>query len=1323
MRDVQLSWPAGKSLRLPSRVVASALVLALAISAVRAFAAAEGTPKDREAQAVNWQLERVYVPADRAEEWPREPGQRYVPMEAKEFEDRLSRLQKRADPSIPPAASLISGDYSATYKDENLIEGRAVWTFDFRGQQATTAVLGDSNLPIADAQWLNSSKAPLIGNDELGRLNAVVDRAGSLLCKWSMQGRHDGPHAVVFDLRLPSAPLNKLHIKLPADRVPLVDQGVAETLGPVEAGMQNWLINLGGFSKVTLRIVDQNAAIEQHNRPLIDSSLDYDFSGIGLELTARFHLCSLGALPRQLKLNVDGPLSVVSVRLGSEPLVFSASQSNSASTEIELQLPEMAPKTQADLQVTAVAPISWNSRWVLPGLRIANCHWEKGDANLRIAPVLCLADLDCGDSRRTGTGPERQECADERENGKVALQCFSDQPKIAVILSPRAEQIEFASGSEFTLRANECSARSTFDFTALAGEQFTLEGEVSPSWIIDDVECASPERLTNWSYQVQAGQWGRLILELASPVKAGRDLKITIHARSRRAPQGERLGIRDFELLRFIGVKPRRQLISLHAIDPYQLQLSGAEALHAFSPSQLSPADSELLIPDQAQLIFEDDEAARPLGVSLALRPPRYQAEIDEQVIVEDDTFTESYRFAITPQGREMSRVLVRFSQPRTEAPKWSFTGRGALELKARQFSDAEQAPIGPEGDVWEVLLPEPQSGPFEVCAQRQSALNGDTPIALAALVGAESQSGTVTISSTGRFLPQLTSRRLTALPVSPASALQQSKVVAAFHYEPAEDTLLVAEPPLVIAANQKQSAEHSAWVWRAVLNSRFDHGSTENDLLCEIENEGQKQIEFGLPLDAELRETRVNENAISDAELSPGGTVALPLPTGMRFITVRMSWTERPSKASSYQNRFVQAPWPDCNLPMISKKWVVDLPPGTTISTAQIAGENVVAASWIARVFGPAAENFGHQPGQLSSGITEAEIDTGLKSPWTIPGEKPAGIAGWTRYVFDDGGKLPGRLWLANRQTELVCFWATLLFASGLSWFAGSRPREWSVAVLAFALAVALIAPPAWIPITSAVWLGLASGRVLILIRPSSTVAQISNERSRLAFKLEKMAPTTFVVLAVLVASASSAAPTDGVKLAEVNSNVRQVLIPIDDMQKPTGGNYFLTPAFYDEFVRATDDGPPTSDYLIRTAKYFAEAGSRSASAEASAGDWLAEYEIDSAVDNAEFKFPFDRQSIALFPDGAAVDGKSKPFSWDSKSRQITVGLGPSGRHRLELKFRPCLQNGQVDFAIPRAATARIVMNPPARQLWEAPWRRKSPRKTSQQTEKSRFL
>src|SRR4051794_23156780 len=94
-----------------------------------AFAAEQDSAKNPDAHSdiSTLRFQRVIVPADRPEDWPRKPDQRYLPMPGQEFEKRLAFLRGVAGGNEQlKSARLVQADYRASLIGTNLI-GQLEW--------------------------------------------------------------------------------------------------------------------------------------------------------------------------------------------------------------------------------------------------------------------------------------------------------------------------------------------------------------------------------------------------------------------------------------------------------------------------------------------------------------------------------------------------------------------------------------------------------------------------------------------------------------------------------------------------------------------------------------------------------------------------------------------------------------------------------------------------------------------------------------------------------------------------------------------------------------------------------------------------------------------------------------------------------------------------------------------------------------------------------------------------------------------------------------------------------------------------------------------
>ena len=157
------------------RTISTLAWICLLVVVVEPAIGQSGDSKPTSAEEFHWRFQRLLVPANRPEDWPRDKHEHYLPMPAEEFEQRLAQL--RGQPATVPQnaeSQLVQAEYTAQWSDGNLVDGRAVWEFQHKGSQRDVVVLGDCRLPLADARWQSKSGNPTVEDD---RKSAAEDSA------------------------------------------------------------------------------------------------------------------------------------------------------------------------------------------------------------------------------------------------------------------------------------------------------------------------------------------------------------------------------------------------------------------------------------------------------------------------------------------------------------------------------------------------------------------------------------------------------------------------------------------------------------------------------------------------------------------------------------------------------------------------------------------------------------------------------------------------------------------------------------------------------------------------------------------------------------------------------------------------------------------------------------------------------------------------------------------------------------------------------------------------------------------------------------------
>ena len=1282
--------------------------------------------------------QRLLVPADHPEDWPRDLSEHYLPIPAEEFEARIARLRQASLNRTPGPVELVQASYSAELDAGRTLRGTLDWKFTRQGEAPITLPLGDCRLSLANFKWIEgspstseksaqpaeSSLPAVVGNDQNGQLNALVDRAGRMRGSWSADGHRDPDGTIVFALQLANCSLNDLQLTLPEGLTPTTDCGMVSAVDGPEADRRRWRIELGGNDRTTLRIAKESAPLHTTAKTFVRQSMRYEFTPHGLELTAEFHLNVVGNPLREIKFAVDQSLVVVRAQSGNSELPVSMVKNIAASQdniqELELGFPEPLRGSNVVVRLNAIAPMKFDNKWSLPLLRMQDSDWETGKADLIVPASLSVDELvtkDCGQ-----TGSEQSPVPNPGEEIHLAL--FNERPEIAIRLSRARQQLRVIAGTSVSLRANEGTGRFVCEFNVDQGELFSLDGEIAPQWIIEDVESIPAGLVADWSQQLTPGGAGKLKVQLAAPITPQHKLQLSLTGRRRNAPWREAVHTDDLAMVAFPNAVVSRHVISVQAAENYQLQLRGSTQLSRLDSAHLAAADAALLDETPSGLVFVDDDNSQNLAVSLAGKAPQYDATIESEAFVGDDRLTETYRFSITPQGRELGRFNLRFSQLRNTPITWSMEDQPGATVTARRLNESESSVLTWPGDVWEIVLPTPQADPFVLTASRTTPVSDDMPLALASLIDAQTQSGTIQITSVAHDLPEIHSRRLKSIPIEPPAGNQYATTLAAFRYEPEEDTLLTADPPLVVLPHGSGTPLAQAWIWQATLESRLNRGGVDNVLTCKLENAGQERLQFQAPTGAELRAAFVDGQQIKD--LGADASVwKIALPADKRFSTIVLCWNDKqsvPDTLSSYT-----AQWPAVDVQTLSRHWTVLAPPGATLADAQIGNSHITEVPWTRRLFGPLARIADTNMARFRASKTEPQpaIPVGqeskesgtkpqqtfaegnpatpqpaiLRSPWSDgTGPNASDDIGWDRYQFE--GSAPGdRVWIADKQSLWSWTWSLFLIVTAARWWLGIRPLSVDIGLLGTATLIALWIAAPWTPFSAAIWLGLIGGLLMAWItewlRSRNTAAQRMDKKAAKSELLKGIAVAVMLMAFVRRDVALAQDGANGLETPHANkASVRKVLVPVDKEGQPSGGLYYLSQAFHDELVQSTGNSLAAAPYLITRAVYTAGPNDQSKAADQQTGDWQAEFEIHSLAEQVELKLPLGFAGAALVPDGIKLDGQPAEFRSDDRHQNLMVDLKDQGTHRLDVVFHPAAYPSGLNFATPRVANSQIDLS-----------------------------
>lgn len=340
-------------------------------------------------------------------------------------------------------------------------------------------------------------------------------------------------------------------------------------------------------------------------------------------------------------------------------------------------------------------------------------------------------------------------------------------------------------------------------------------------------------------------------------------------------------------------------------------------------------------------------------------------------------------------------------------------------------------------------------------------------------------------------------------------------------------------------------------------------------------------------------------------------------------------------------------------------------------------------------------------------------ERPLGPSDPWNLAAG-PAGVEalGWTvRHVAVPADRSPE---LAVVCQDRVRSYQAILFlaAVGLFGWLGRQRLAWPLVGVGLAVAAASLLAEPYARLASAVALGSALALLLALVRrrrpTSAPQVPASPVLGSTVLQPDQKEPsgTAGVALLVLVLSgAILVRPTQAQEVAAEPAHtpreVHNVLIPVDEHQRPTGANYFVPEGLYQQLQRPVSaSGVDSQSWLLRSALYRGTLVRQSAPEQLVLNELKASFELEVFQPSTRIELPFGREGVNLLPEGARLDGRILQPEWQEKEGTLGFDVREPGPYRLELTLRPTVQrfgnSSGIELRIPRLPMSRLELNLP---------------------------
>ena len=854
----------------------------------------------------------------------------YLPVRRESFEQLVRSAAMGGDGADSALQSrIVQATYTARLMGTQRLGGEAQLQIVHRGERESALVLEPCNLVIQEMDWRpvepldltgESSQPPTqprIGFDEHGQFTVVASGSGTLDLNWTMRSLPDSTDSPAFVLRLPECPLTQVVLELPGDLQPLTNQGFV-TLDTTEIDGESWnrwIWDVGGHSRLYLRLAPFPGSESSQREMLIRQQSVYRFTPQDVQLTLEMQLDILNEPLNQLAMTADPALRLIQVTHTGRQLRWTEQLSDQR-RELLLEMPEPLIGLDHRIRLEALAPVELGRTWQLPTVHVEPGLWSHAAVRLELPETLVLDRLDLRGCRQTGAPVVGTGGAGE----SVTLEGYDPQAKIAVALSLPDQQIQVRRGTSVTVGRNRTSLVHSAHFTTDGPPRFELTLTAPLKWSIDQIESQPPEILEEWSFAGRSGASRLIQIRLREPLAPATPLLLKIWGHSDGLRSGAVLAAEGLRLGEYQGTSTADRLFAVSAEPPFQIRLEGDGHLERLAATELEADQLQLVNVASGSVLFRDGPGMDEMTIELRSEPPDYAVRIDTECEVSQRRLDSQYRIRVQPNSSAIERLQVHFTGPPEQRIQWSDRD-GALPVTARRLPP--DAAGGSDGETWQVTLPEPSDAPFELHALQSIEFEKEASLSLAALPGATSQVGTVTIRSADALPLQFAVQNVRAIPAEPLAAGRSSTTRAVYRYDPSQDCRISIQHAL------EAMPRTLAWVWSCDLVTRhYRDGKTLHVAEYRVEDSGAAHMTLTTPEAVEWVSARVDGRDVPlGLEAVRSTQLSIPLPRGTRFPTVQVRYVAQGKPLGSFGD--IVAVWPACDQQIFRRSWVAWLPPG----------------------------------------------------------------------------------------------------------------------------------------------------------------------------------------------------------------------------------------------------------------------------------------------------------------------------------------------------------------------------------------------------------
>ena len=298
-----------------------------------------------------------------------------------------------------------------------------------------------------------------------------------------------------------------------------------------------------------------------------------------------------------------------------------------------------------------------------------------------------------------------------------------------------------SSGLRLVLGDDTAQAQLVVLANSVHGRCSSLVADIGPEWLIDAVETEPRDALDRWHVQTEEDT-PQLTIRLARPLATDTPIRLILRAHRAASEGATDWSSSELDVLRFRHVDIDDQWLTLVPAAGRALNTANAENLLPVADEVPGPDWETLFLEAPKHTVYHFDPVASRFAARVTPERPAYAAKIVVTATIDATSVSETSSLRCQPLDDPVSSLVVRFSESRSEPPRFQLQGESQAAIAARRLSrdDPANHATSNEGESWEISLLHPQSSAFEIKSERTTKFADRVALGLVRLPDAANQ-------------------------------------------------------------------------------------------------------------------------------------------------------------------------------------------------------------------------------------------------------------------------------------------------------------------------------------------------------------------------------------------------------------------------------------------------------------------------------------------------------------------------------------------------------------------------------------------------------